>query len=758
MDEGPARYYSPYYGHRNPHQPHPPHHGWDQFDGGFYPSTNTFPYAPLPLESLNDRPKARDTRYTETLHTGPGSKQPNRNVKKASGVTKNSTVPHPSSPIISPNHHTLPEDTQAGPNKAPAPQVLEPALNPIHPDQAGIETAEVPPLKQAYLPTQILPENRYGPRQRLRDHNGNVVRGRSRTGGNIIEEAWPYDRIRDHNRGHPYSSTFRPPQVSSSPAPEYFRLNSTGRKYGPIEFQRFDHLVAAPANFGQVSLDKVNVNCKFLFSKTKWGTLGAGSSQSRADVPAGIMYMDLVFDQPKDCKLSSATVIVTLDDQGPELDYFRAHNPHSRHAPSRKLVRHVNGEVEGIRYDDSSASRGCPVQIMDWFGPRDIIGRERVVALKEHLQIQPSIEVGGISFGGIGYARDSAKDRPSRWNFSGRLIPGSTSRKDASGRGNHFLYRGLQWNLSENDLEPQGAHSPVMHTAFSFVHSGEPVLMRVQIEGKLKGMGARMRSKLMKFPRNVRGKENSTSTLINLSDHGAFVIPLDEQARGLDLEMQMANLEANPIEIPDPMPATFRAVSPSPTTEPPADKLSSPNTIAATGSNNKSHATISGAEGRGGTQWGQTPLLPEKNTDSPSPTTIPANSANNAHKYRSQSDLPNGPTDQDLIRSVPEISALAQPPHPREDSSSTNIPTQSSEPQRHRTANKDDIATDEPRGKGDSGKAAAVAADDDDDHHHHHNHPSSSSPSLESDPWWIHQWFSFFEFWNWILAVLSSLG
>ena len=344
-----------------------------------------------------------------------------------------------------------------------------------------------------------------------------------------------------------------PPSTHSaipSFSPEYIRLRPSQRKYGPVEFQRFDHLVASQAKVGQGTLDKVNVDCKLLFSKTKWGTLGnqgVSPHSFSSEVPAGIMYLDLAFEQPKGCKLSSATVIVTLDDKAPELDRFRSRNRKSRR---RRSSERYNSE--GVLGQD-----GPPVQITDWFGPKAITGRERNVRLKDHLSIKPEGEFAGVGFGGIGYERESIKDRPSRWSFSGQAITGEP------GSGNDFLYKGLRWTLTENDLEPQATHSAVMHTAFTFVHPGKPVLLRIQIEGKLKGRGARMRNRILEFPRNLRGNENSTSTLINLSDHRAFVLPLDEQARGLELDMQMANLAANPIEIPDLMPATFRDVSPA---------------------------------------------------------------------------------------------------------------------------------------------------------------------------------------------------
>lgn len=73
-------------------------------------------------------------------------------------------------------------------------------------------------------------------------------------------------------------------------------IKTRGRKYGGYDFERFDNLSSSHASIGHRSFDKVNVNCRFLFKKSKWGVLGECKN------PAGIVYLDLTFDQPKDAQ------------------------------------------------------------------------------------------------------------------------------------------------------------------------------------------------------------------------------------------------------------------------------------------------------------------------------------------------------------------------------------------------------------------------------------------------------------------------
>jgi hypothetical protein len=293
---------------------------------------------------------------------------------------------------------------------------------------------------------------------------------------------------------------------------------SRNRKYGRYDFERFDHLSSAHASIGHNTFDKVTVNCRFLFKKSRWGVLGLHKH------PAGIIYLDLSFDQPKDSQLDSATVIITLEDE------------------DKGLLKSNNNSLSKTLY---------PVQITDYFGPKGFAGPAKTAQIKKSLHLTPNAQFAGTGFGGIGFDHEASSTSSSRWKFSGTLLPG---------KGTHqfpWAYRTLKWDLTENDLESQATHSNVVHTAFAFEHSGQPFFMKVEIKGKLKRRHERVRDKLMKFPSSVNRDDASIVTRINFGDLISFRTPLDERAQNLQFEMELANMHEIPMEVSDPKPATF---------------------------------------------------------------------------------------------------------------------------------------------------------------------------------------------------------
>jgi len=277
------------------------------------------------------------------------------------------------------------------------------------------------------------------------------------------------------------------------------------QKYGRYDFERFDHLSSSLANIGYNNFHKVNVNCRFLFKKSRWGVLGENKN------PAGIIYLDLTFDQPKDCQLHSATVIVTLDDKDEELRAIDKGLRVSRRSPS-----------------DSR----CPVNLTECYGPKGFAGPEKTAISKKSLHFTPSAQFGGFGLGGLGFDRESSSKYSSRWKFSGNLQGKNST---------DWTYKTLRWELSENDLDTQSTHSNEVHTAFTFEHGGQPFFMRVEIKGKLKKMHARVKDKLMKFPSSANKDDGSIVTLINFGNHMRFQTPLDERAKELAYEMEISS-------------------------------------------------------------------------------------------------------------------------------------------------------------------------------------------------------------------------
>lgn len=167
------------------------------------------------------------------------------------------------------------------------------------------------------------------------------------------------------------------------------------RKYGRYNFERFDHLSPLHANVGHSTFDKVNVDFQFLFKKSRWGVLGECKN------PAGIIYLDLTFDQPKGSQLHSATVLVTLDDEDKELYELRS-------------------KLRLNRCTDTQ----CPLQLTDCYGPKGFAGPEMFVQSKISLHLTPNVQFAGYGLGGIGIEKESSRTWPSRWKFSGHLVQG----------------------------------------------------------------------------------------------------------------------------------------------------------------------------------------------------------------------------------------------------------------------------------------------------------------------------------------------
>ncbi|KAI1354854.1 hypothetical protein F5Y01DRAFT_218553 [Xylaria sp. FL0043] len=298
-----------------------------------------------------------------------------------------------------------------------------------------------------------------------------------------------------------------------------FRRN---RKYGRHDYKRFDHLAPLHASLGSADIGKVNIDCRFLFTKSEWGVMGGKSNQ------AGIVYLDLTFHEPKGCRLNSATVTVSLDDEHEELKRFRTR---VSYIPSRRNS----------------------VQMTDCYGPKRFMGPEKSVYKKKAINFNPNVQVAGFGASLVELRNESVSKSSSRWRFSGRLL--------SSGNSN-WKYDALQWELSENDFEHQSTHSDVVHTAFAFYHGGQPFFMKVDIEGKLEGLHRNLSNKLTRFLASTKN-DGAAVTLVKFGDQHIFRKPLDFKARNLDLELEEANLHSIPMEVPGPQHVDFHNIAPN---------------------------------------------------------------------------------------------------------------------------------------------------------------------------------------------------
>ncbi|KAI0968230.1 hypothetical protein F4678DRAFT_206869 [Xylaria arbuscula] len=275
------------------------------------------------------------------------------------------------------------------------------------------------------------------------------------------------------------------------------------RRYGPYDIQRFDDLLQA--SVGATDLGKVHVDCKFLFRESRWGTLD--------NRKAGIIYLDLTFSQPGDCRLSSAIIKVTLDDEDTYLAQI-AKEPPSGNAPS-------------------------PLQIRKC-GPLQMLGHPRYETVTTHNQVIPKFEIASFAgAGGVGHESTKRTVRDCWWKFEGLMKASDKSKTGA--------YKVLQWHVTENELQTQPLHNNTVHTAFSFDHGCQPFFMHVEVSGRLKSKRSNIRQKIlskvknMKFPPSSRDSRYTT-TLIYFKDPDMFTTPLDKLERELEDAMQRCNM------------------------------------------------------------------------------------------------------------------------------------------------------------------------------------------------------------------------
>lgn len=330
------------------------------------------------------------------------------------------------------------------------------------------------------------------------------------------------------------------------------------RKYGSNDYERFDHLATSQASLGSAKFGKVRVDCRFLFTKSKWGVMG------KHETPAGIVYLDLTFHEPKGCRLHSATVTVTLDDRDMELS---------------SVIR-----------PRSWSSMG-PVQMTDCYGPKCFVGPDKSVQKKKIIRFNPSIDAAGFGGSLVDFCGESSFTSSSRWRFSSHLIPGENR---------DWTYESIQWELSENDIEREAAHSDTIHTAFAFQHGKQPFFMKVDVDGHLKGMRGMLQNKLSQFRASTKSDDSTAVTLISFGEEHRFTRSLDLAAKNLHFEMEQANLLSIPMVVPDPQPVTFES---SKTTAPSSSHLddmmlSSGDTSEVSTMSNKLHRPTSEREAR----------------------------------------------------------------------------------------------------------------------------------------------------------------
>jgi len=298
-------------------------------------------------------------------------------------------------------------------------------------------------------------------------------------------------------------------------------LSKVRSKYGRRDYRRFDNVASTHMRAGRGNIGKVEIDCRFMFTKSRWGVIGESKN------PAGIIYLDLDFSQPADCRLESATITVTLtEDDGEE-----------------GRVQHLSA---------------CPVKFTDHYGPKCVRGPESLVQTKKVQNRTPEVHVLGNGAGGLGINKEKIVQTRNRWDFSGYI----SSTKDS------IWYNRLRWELKENSLEWQPTHSNLFHTAFALEHNATRFYMTVHVSGKLAKFSDKIKSRLKFGERG--GKHEEIVTKIEWAEGYSCPLRLDTIAQDLHEAMGYANMTKVPVEIPGALAASYHPAitNPVPSTVP----------------------------------------------------------------------------------------------------------------------------------------------------------------------------------------------
>ncbi|RAK85672.1 hypothetical protein BO79DRAFT_247424 [Aspergillus costaricaensis CBS 115574] len=266
--------------------------------------------------------------------------------------------------------------------------------------------------------------------------------------------------------------------------------------------------VRSSASLGEVKVGKVRVDGCFLMSKTQWGKFRGQD--------AGLMYLDLTFHQPADCKLAQATITMN----------FR--------------------ETERRRRQTNTSS----LEITEFFGPQILTGEKRERQVSKTFEATPKVGAANASVEGIGISRKSQANYASRWKFTGsRFTNDSGDDSDISSS----RYRQLVWHLEENELERQAVHHSIVHTALAFHHDPSPFYLDLQIEVKMQRWHQRILQRLLCPPRDQKALTRAKiKPVIPETDDPLFT----KLVKNINQTMVEENLQ--PVaEVSDPKPAAF---------------------------------------------------------------------------------------------------------------------------------------------------------------------------------------------------------
>jgi hypothetical protein len=195
-------------------------------------------------------------------------------------------------------------------------------------------------------------------------------------------------------------------------------------------------------SLGDRKFGSATVDCCFLNRKSKWGLLH--------QKPAGILFLDLTFSQPADYKLSHANLQLSF----------------------------LESETTG----GPSAPLDFPLNITEYIEPLIVCGPPNEIGSRE-VQVQPELGADGVfNIGGIGYKDTKDILEKYRWIFRSHRLPNENG-----------IYTNAQWLWEANPSNKQIELMGPLHVGVAVQHTGQPFIVSLQIQGKLRSKARRLR-------------------------------------------------------------------------------------------------------------------------------------------------------------------------------------------------------------------------------------------------------------------------
>ncbi|KAE8328480.1 nucleoside phosphorylase domain-containing protein [Aspergillus sergii] len=240
-----------------------------------------------------------------------------------------------------------------------------------------------------------------------------------------------------------------------------------------------DLLETHSQSLGYRQLGTIKIDCSFM-PDSQWGIL-----QKVAGAPAWLLYLQLQFSQPSDCKLANANVQLTFERMAP------------------------------VNQGPINSSNLGPV-LTEYFGPRGIAANDL---------IEP-VFLGSTAVN----AKLKASKRPGSHQDAGTQCSLQAYTWPIEGD-NSGLHRRVEWIIKEADSQRQPLlHRGQVRVALVLQHDLDPFFITVRIEGQLHGDRG-----WFKFPSSMDSSTKQLCVRVSPSVHEQT--PLDERARQLNKDM-----------------------------------------------------------------------------------------------------------------------------------------------------------------------------------------------------------------------------